>query len=56
MDASRVRPTWDLALRAQLRQPIGIDPETGETLYRSTAAVAAALRVLSLGRPRPREE
>jgi hypothetical protein len=33
MDASRVRPAWDLALRRQLLEPVGIDPDTGATLY-----------------------
>ena len=56
MDASRVRPAWDVALRAQLLEPVGFDPDTGETLYRLSDRGRRALRVLSVGRPRPRDE
>jgi len=56
MDASRVRPAWDRALRAQLLEQVGIDPDTGETLYRLTARGRRALRVLSVGRARRHDE
>ncbi len=55
MEASRVRPAWDLALRTQLLEPVGIDPDTGETLYRLSGRGRRALRVLSVGRRRPRD-
>jgi hypothetical protein len=50
MDASRVRPAWDVALRTQLLEPVGIDPNTGETLYRLSDRGRRALRVLNVGR------
>jgi hypothetical protein len=56
MDTSRVRPAWDAALRAQLLEPVGIDPDTGETLYRLSGRGRRALRVLSVGRRRPPDE
>jgi hypothetical protein len=56
MDASRVRPTWDAALRAQLLEPVGIDPDTGETSYRLSDRGRRALRVLTLGRPRRQDK
>jgi hypothetical protein len=56
MEVSRVRPAWDVALRTQLLEPVAIDPDTGETLYRLSGRGRRALRVLSLGRPRRREE
>jgi hypothetical protein len=52
MEVSRVRPAWDVALRTQLLEPVGIDPDAGETLYRLSNRGRRALRVLSLGRPR----
>ncbi len=55
MEASRVRPAWDVALRTQLLEPVGIDPDTGETLYRLSGRGRRALRVLSVGRRRPRD-
>ena len=55
MEASRVRPAWDLALRTQLLEPVGIEPGTGETLYRVSDRGRRALRVLSLSR-RPRDQ
>ena len=56
MDPSRVRPVWDVALRTQLLEPVAIDPDTGETLYRLSGRGRRALRVLSLGHRRPRGE
>ena len=56
MDASRVRPAWDVALRAQLLEPVGLDPDTGETLYRLSNRGRRALRVLRVGRPRRQDE
>jgi hypothetical protein len=56
MDPSRVRPAWDVALRTQLLEPVAIDPNTGETLYRLSARGRRALRVLSLGHRRLRDE
>jgi hypothetical protein len=56
MEASRVRPAWDLALRIQVVEPVAIDPNTGETLYRLSDRGRRALRVLSLGRPQHRDE
>ena len=56
MDASRVRPAWDVALRTQLLEPVGIDPDTGETLYRLSDRGHRALRILSVGSPRRRDE
>jgi hypothetical protein len=56
MDVSRVRPAWDVALRAQLLEPVAIDPDKGETLYRLSGRGRRALRVLSLGHRRPRDE
>jgi hypothetical protein len=55
-DPSRVRPTWDVALRIQLLEPVAIDPDTGKTLYRLSGRGRRALRVLSLGRPGRRDE
>jgi hypothetical protein len=46
----QVRPAWELALRFQLIEPVGIDPDTAEPLYRLNARGRRALRVLSLGR------
>jgi len=51
MDASRVRPAWDVALRTGLLEPVSIDPDTGETLYRLSDRGRRALHVLSVGRP-----
>ena len=55
MELSRVRPAWDVALRTQLLEPVAIDPSTGEPLYRLSGRGRRALRVLSLGRPRPQD-
>jgi hypothetical protein len=49
MEASRVRPAWDLALRIQPVEPVAIDPHTGETLYRLSDRGRRAVRVLSIG-------
>jgi hypothetical protein len=49
MEASRVRPAWDAALRMQLLEPVGIDPSAGATMYRLSDRGRRALRVLSLG-------
>jgi hypothetical protein len=56
MEVSRVRPAWYVALRTQLLEPVGIDPDAGETLYRLSARGRRALRILSLGHRRPRDE
>jgi hypothetical protein len=52
LDESRVRPAWELALRMQLVEPVAIDANTGETMYRLSDRGHRALRVLKLGRPR----
>ena len=41
LEEPRVRPAWDLALRFQLIEPVGIDPDTAEPVYRLSAAVVA---------------
>ena len=41
MKASRVRPAWDVALRTQLLEPVGIEPGTGERCTDSATAVVA---------------
>jgi hypothetical protein len=51
MDASRVRPAWDVALRTGLLEPVSIDPDTGDTLYRLSNRGRRALRLLGVGRP-----
>ena len=51
MEPSRVRPAWDVALRTQLVEPVSIDPNTGETLFRLSDRGRRALRVLNLGSP-----
>jgi hypothetical protein len=56
IEESRVRPAWDLALRMQLLEPVGIDAIAGETMYRLSDRGRRALRVLSLGRPRDQDE
>ena len=56
MEESRVRPAWDLALRIQLVEPVAIDANTGDTMYRLSDRGRRALRVLSLGRPGDRDE
>lgn len=56
MEASRVRPAWDLALRTHMLEPVAIDPSAGETMYRLSDRGRRALRVLSLGRPPHLEE
>jgi hypothetical protein len=48
-DAARVQPAWDVALRTQLLEPVGIEPGTGEVLYRLSGGGRRALRLLSLG-------
>jgi hypothetical protein len=48
---SRVRPAWDVALRTRLLEPVSIDPDTGETLYRLSDRGRRALRLLGVGRP-----
>jgi hypothetical protein len=47
---SGARPAWDMALRFQLIEPVAIEADTGETMYRLSARGRRALRVLSLGR------
>jgi hypothetical protein len=39
-----------MALRFQLIEPVAIEADTGETMYRLSARGRRALRVLSLGR------
>jgi hypothetical protein len=56
IEESRVRPAWDLALRIQLVEPVAIDANTGDTMYRLSDRGRRALRVLSLGRPRDQDE
>jgi hypothetical protein len=51
MDASRVRPAWDVALRMGLLEPVSIDPDAGETQYRLSDRGRRALRLLGIGRP-----
>jgi hypothetical protein len=51
MEVSRVRPAWDLALRIGLVEPVAIDADTAQTLYRLSDRGRRALRVLSVGRP-----
>ena len=34
IEESRVRPAWDLALRGQLVEPVAIDANTGDAMYR----------------------
>src|SRR3954451_15421434 len=55
IEESRVRPAWDLALRRQLVEPVAIDANTGDTMYRLSDRGRRALRVLTLGRPRDRD-
>jgi hypothetical protein len=55
-DQVRARPAWDMALRIQLIEPVAIDADNGETLYRLSARGRRALRVLNLGRRRSGEE
>jgi hypothetical protein len=55
-DAPWVRPAWDVALRTQLLEPVGIEPGTGEVLYRLSGGGRRALRVLSLGHRGARDE
>jgi hypothetical protein len=56
MEESRVRPAWDLALRIQLVEPVAIDANTGDTMYRLSDRGRRALRVLTLGRPRDHDD
>jgi hypothetical protein len=56
MEESRVQPAWDVALRTQLLEPVGIEPGTGEVLSRLSGGGRRALRLLSLGLRRARDE
>jgi hypothetical protein len=50
LEEPRARPAWDLALRLQLIEPVGIDADTGEPVYRLSGRGRRALRILSIGR------
>jgi hypothetical protein len=47
---------WDLALRIQLVEPVAIDASTGDAMYRLSDRGRRTLRVLTLGRPKDKDE
>jgi hypothetical protein len=49
VEESRARPAWDVALRVGLLENAGVDPLTGQVMYRLGDRGRDALRELSRG-------